>query len=380
MSRRTILFAAGGSGGHLFPALAVAEELLRIDSTLNLEMVATEKAIDRSILNRFSFEHHHLKSVSPSRIWQQPLQVLQSNWNAWLTARKLIREKSPAVVIGCGGFASVPLVWAAIRSRVPVVLMEQNLIPGQANAWLSRWARKICLSFEETKAYLPNSVQHRPQDLVVTGNPVRQAMLPSQSPPPRRPKQLLILGGSQGARHLNQAIVEWVTSHPAELEGWHLIHQTGSSDFGAVVQSYRDVGDFLRAEPVEFIADPGPFYRSATLIIARAGATSLAEIACQAAPTLLVPLPSAARDHQTANARWYASRGAARMVLQSSSPSETAVELAATAAPLLSDADLREDLSEKILQTARPQAASVCAQLILAQASSSPPHRGTPPN
>jgi UDP-N-acetylglucosamine--N-acetylmuramyl-(pentapeptide) pyrophosphoryl-undecaprenol N-acetylglucosamine transferase len=245
--------------------------------------------------------------------------------------------------------------------------MEQNLIPGQANVWLSRWASKICLSFEETRAFLPNAVQHRQPDLVVTGNPVRQSMLPHQNPPTRRPKQLLILGGSQGARHLNQTVVEWVTSRPAELEGWQLIHQTGSNDFGAVVQSYRDLGEFLRAEPVEFIADPGPFYRSATLIIARAGATSLAEIACQAAPTLLVPLPSAARDHQTANARWYASREAARLVIQSSSPSETAVQLASMANPLLSDADLREDLSEKILQTARPQAASTCAQLILAQ-------------
>ena len=369
MSRRTILFAAGGSGGHLFPALAVAEELLRIDSTLNVEMVATEKAIDHSILNRFPFEHHHLKSVSPSRIWRTPLKVLQSNWHAWLTARKLIREKSPAVVIGCGGFASVPLVWAAIRARVPVMLMEQNLIPGQANAWLSRWANKICLSFEETKAFLPNAVQHRPQDLIVTGNPVRQSMLPQKNPAPRRPNQLLVLGGSQGARHLNQAIAEWVSTRPDALAGWHLVHQTGSTDFGAVVQCYRDVSEFIRAEPVEFIADPSPFYRSATLIIARAGATSLAEIACQAAPTLLVPLPSAARDHQTANARWYASRGAARMVIQSSSSSETAVELAAAVNPLLSDADLRDDLSEKILQTARPQAASACAKLILAQAS-----------
>lgn len=369
MPRRTILFAAGGSGGHLFPAIAVAEELHRQDSTIAIEIVATDKAIDRSILSRFPFEHHHLKAVSPSRVWRQPVKVLQSNWHAWQAARQLIREKSPAAVIGCGGFASAPLVWAATRAGVPVILLEQNLIPGRANVWLSRWAAKVCLSFEETKAYLPNSVQHRIQDLVVTGNPVRHSMLPLKTPPQRLSNQLLILGGSQGARHLNQAITEWISSRPPELEGWHVIHQTGSSDLGAVLQCYRYVNDFLKAEPVEFISDPSPLYRSATLIIARAGATSLAEIACQGAPTLLVPLPSAARDHQTANAHWYASHGAARVVIQSSTPSETVTSLAATATPLLLDSDVREDLSRKILQTSHPQAALDCANAILAQVS-----------
>ena len=369
MSRRTILFAAGGSGGHLFPAIAVAEELMRLDATLAVEMVATDKAIDRTILARYPFGHHHLKTVSLTRIWRQPLKVLQSNWHAWQTARQLIREKSPAVVVGCGGFASVPLVWAAIRAGVPVMLMEQNLIPGRANAWLSRWADKVCLSFEETKAYLPSSTQHRKQDLIVTGNPVRKSMLPPASPPPRLPKQLLILGGSQGARHLNQAITEWVSTRPAELEGWHLIHQTGTADLGAVVQYYRYVNDFLNAEPVGFIADPSSLYRSATLVIARAGATSLAEIACQGTPAILVPLPSAARDHQTANARWYANQGAARVVIQSPTASETAIQLAAITMALLLNSDVRDDLSSEILRTARPQAALDCAKIILAKVS-----------
>ncbi len=369
MSRRTILFAAGGSGGHLFPAIAVAEELTRIDAALAIELVASDKAIDRTILAKFPFASHHHKSISPSRIWRQPWKVVKANWQAWQAAQQLIREKTPAVVVGCGGFASVPLVWAAIRASVPVVLLEQNMIPGRANAWLSRWAAKVCLSFEETKAFLPSSVQHRKQDLVITGNPVRRSMWPPQNPPPRLSNQLLVLGGSQGARHLNQAITEWVSTRPAVLEGWHLIHQTGASDLEAVSQCYRHVSDFLRAEPVEFIPDPSRYYRSATLIIARAGATSLAEIACQGAPTLLVPLPSAARDHQTANARWYANHGAARVVIQSATPSETTIKLAATATPLLLNSEVREELSSQILLTSRPQAAIDCAEVIRSQIS-----------
>ena len=137
MPRRPILFAAGGSGGHLFPAIAVAEELQRRANDLRLGIVASDKEIDRSILARHPFERHHLASISPGRIWQHPWTVLSENWHAWQAARQLIREQTPAVVIGCGGFASAPLVFAAIRAGVPVVLLEQNLIPGRANVWPS---------------------------------------------------------------------------------------------------------------------------------------------------------------------------------------------------------------------------------------------------
>ena len=366
MPRRSILFAAGGSGGHLFPAIAVAEELQRRAGDFRIEIVASDKEIDRSILVRYPFERQQLASISPGRIWRQPWKVLSENWHAWHAARQLIRERSPAVVVGCGGFASAPLVWAAIRAGVPVVLLEQNLIPGRANVWLSRWATRLCLSFEETLAYLPASVQRRAAEVVtVTGNPVRQSMRPVDPALPRLPNQLLILGGSQGARHLNEAIAEWVCTLPAALQGWHLIHQTGTTDQPALARRYSALAGFLRAEPVDFITDPAPDYRTATLVIARAGATSLAELACLGVPTILVPLPSAARDHQTANARWWEERGAARMVIQSATPQHTALELAAIATPLLPDLTTRDDLSRAMSQLARPQAASEVASIVL---------------
>ncbi len=409
MPRRSILFAAGGSGGHLFPAIAVAEKLQRQAGDLRLGIVASEKEIDRSILARFPFERHHLASVSPGRICQHPWTVLSENWHAWQTARQLIREQSPSVVIGCGGFASAPLVFAAIRAGVPVVLLEQNLIPGRANVWLSHWATRLCLSFQETVPYLPGSVQRRAAKVVsVTGNPVRQSMLPNMVPsphdeseqmsgregeapakpgpgddvfpgsrlsrsfalpvefiPPRLPNQLLILGGSQGARHLNEAVAEWVPTRPAALQGWHLIHQTGTADQPAIAQRYSPLSEFLQAEAVDFITDPATYYRTATLVIARAGATTLAELACLAAPTVLVPLPSAARDHQTANARWYAAQGAARLVTQATTPSETAHQLAEAVTPLLSDLSARQSLSRALSATARPQAAQDIANIIL---------------
>jgi UDP-N-acetylglucosamine--N-acetylmuramyl-(pentapeptide) pyrophosphoryl-undecaprenol N-acetylglucosamine transferase len=372
MPRRSILFAAGGSGGHLFPAIAVAEELHRRASDFRIGIVASEKEIDRSILARYPFERYHLASISPGRIFRQPWTVISENWHAWQTARQLIREQAPAVVIGCGGFASVPLVFAAIRAGVPVILLEQNLIPGRANVWLSRWATRICLSFEETLTYLPTSVQRRAAEVVtVTGNPVRRLMLPAEPVPPRLPNQLLILGGSQGARHLNQAIVEWVTTLPDALEGWTILHQTGVGDDLATAASYLNFPYFCDARAVDFITDPAPDYRSATLVIARAGATTLAELACLGAPIVLVPLPTAARDHQTANARWYAGQGAARLVTQAATTTETARQLAEAVTPLLSDPSARQSLSSAISQTARRNAGSDVAKIIADTADSS---------
>ncbi len=365
MSRRTILFAAGGSGGHLFPAIAVAEELQRQAVELRIGIVASEKEIDRSILARTPFERHHLASISPGRIWRQPWTVLSENWHAWRAARQLIREQSPAVVVGCGGFASVPLVFAAIRAGVPVVLLEQNLIPGRANVWLSRWATKFCLSFEETRAYLPRSVQLRAGVVNVTGNPVRRSMIPTEPVPERLPNQLLILGGSQGARHLNEAVAEWVSTPPTALKGWHVIHQTGAGDQHAIAERSSRLSDFLLTEAVEFITDPSVYYRTATLVIARAGATSLAELACLGAPTVLVPLPTAARDHQTANARWYADQGAARLVIQAASPPQTALALSAAVVPLLSDLFTRHELSQAITRVAQPEAADRVANILM---------------
>ena len=361
----SILFAAGGSGGHLFPAIAVAEELHRRSADLRIGIVASEKEIDRSILDRYSFERHHLASVSPSRLLHQPWKVLSENWDAWQAARRLIREKSPSVVIGCGGFASAPLVFAAIRGGVPIILLEQNLIPGRANVWLSRWATKVCLSFEETLAWLPTSVQRRAIDVVtVTGNPVRHSILDVSTPVQRLPNQLLVLGGSQGARHLNTAIADWISTRPVALQGWTLIHQTGTADQPTIADRYSQLSDFMSAEAVSFIEDPRVFYRSATLVIARAGATSLAELACLGAPTILVPLPSAARDHQSANARWYADQSASQLVTQGKATQETALRFEQVITPILHNSAQRISFSHAILQTAKPHAAVAVAQII----------------
>lgn len=370
MSYQPILFAAGGSGGHLFPAIAVAEVLHDRQPERDLVVVASERAIDRSILSRYPWMCHFLSAVSPSLLLKQPWRVVRENWKAWRAACALLKQIHPAVVVGCGGFASVPVVAAAVRRKIPVVLLEQNLMPGQATAWMSRWASKICLSFEETTSYLSRSVSQRAGVVLHTGNPVRQSILTQRTTESRSPNLLLVLGGSQGARHVNEAVVEWILTRPAELRGWRIIHQTGSGDQFNIHRRYACVADHVEARAVEFLDDVGELIQEATLVIGRAGATSLAELAVVGTPTVLIPLPTAARDHQTANAQWYANRNAAILVTQAARPTETASIISTSVTPLLRGPLLRHSLSQAIQATAKSNAASEIADLLVQMTSS----------
>lgn len=379
---RPILFAAGGSGGHLFPAMAVADELRRRRPDRLTMIVASDKAIDRTILADSPHSPLHLPAIAPSKIWQQPIAVVRGSWQAYRAATQLVSEHSPAVVVGCGGFASAPLVCAAIRAKVPVVLLEQNVVPGRATVWFSRWARTICLSFEETRAFLPRAVQQRgPDSLPVTGTPVRAEFIErfressrdspspplpggagsrSQSPPPL----LVILGGSQGSSHLNESFFIWAMTHPPELRGWRVVHQTGMDDHPALARRAVALAGFIDYEAVSFLASPAELYRGASLIVGRAGATSLAELACLGIPAVLLPLPTAARDHQTANARWYADRGAALMATQRATPVETSGEWQRLLPPLLCQSEQREKLSQSMRATGRSSAGQQIANII----------------
>lgn len=330
-------------------------------------IVASDKSVDRSILATTSYPSLHLPVVSPSQILRHPVSMIRDSWRAFRTARKLIHTHAPAVVVGCGGFASAPLVTAAIRTGVPVVLLEQNVIPGRATVWFSRWASKICLSFEETRGWLPLSVQRRGELATpVTGTPIRADFLvdPPVAPAAPCPPLLVILGGSQGSTHLNESFLAWAMQRPPELAGWRVVHQTGAGDNVEVAARTAPLREFIDYQAVNFLPAPAELYREAALIIGRAGATSLAELACLGKPVVLLPLPTAARDHQTANARWYAERGAAQIVAQGPTPTDTAREWQHVLPPLLTDAAQRMALGQAIQATALPEAVQRIADLI----------------
>ncbi|RLS58764.1 MAG: UDP-N-acetylglucosamine--N-acetylmuramyl-(pentapeptide) pyrophosphoryl-undecaprenol N-acetylglucosamine transferase [Planctomycetota bacterium] len=367
LSRRPIFFASGGSGGHLFPAIAVADELRFRATDRPIMIVASEKSVDRSILATTSYSSLHLPVVSPSQILRHPVSIIRDSWRAYRTARQLIHTHAPAVVIGCGGFASAPLVTAAIRAGVPVCLLEQNVIPGRATVWFSRWATKVCLSFEQTRSWLPVSVQRRGESATpVTGTPVRAEFLSAalDRPTTACPPLLVILGGSQGSTHLNESFLAWAMQRPPELTGWRVVHQTGAGDDVSITARTAPLREFIDYQAISFLPAPATLYREAALIIGRAGATSLAELACLGKPVVLLPLPTAARDHQTANARWYAERGAAQIVAQGPTPTDTAHEWQRVLPPLLTDVAQRVELGRAMQATALPEAVQRIADLI----------------
>jgi UDP-N-acetylglucosamine--N-acetylmuramyl-(pentapeptide) pyrophosphoryl-undecaprenol N-acetylglucosamine transferase len=236
---------------------------------------------------------------------------------------------------------------------VPVVLLEQNATPGRATWWLARRADAVCVSFEETAGRLPRGVR-----CVVTGNPVRTeiAELAALERPAGPPRSLLVLGGSQGGHALNAAVLHWAARQNAVLADWRIVHQTGERDCPPVRQRYAELR--LPADVQPFLADMAAAYRGADVVISRAGATTLAELACAGLPAVLVPYPHAAADHQRGNAEVFVQFGAAELVPEQPRTEDTAAHLETVFQELLRDPERCSTMSAAMRSLARPHAAA----------------------
>jgi UDP-N-acetylglucosamine--N-acetylmuramyl-(pentapeptide) pyrophosphoryl-undecaprenol N-acetylglucosamine transferase len=335
--------------------------------------VGSQKPIESEILSRAGFEHIALPSVSPSLAPTRIVSSLLNNWRAYRQARAIMDREQPSVVVGLGGFASVPPVLAAWRAGVPIVLLEQNVVPGKATRWLSRFANVVCLPWPQAANGLPRGVK-----TIVTGNPIRAeiAKLADEHQTETQARAsgetsslalrvrvetstLLILGGSQGAASLNAEVLDALATFRAELAGWRIVHQTGVADLDAIRQRYAALSLDANVQP--FIVDMADAYRSATIVISRAGATTLAELACAGVPAILVPLATSAHDHQRLNARLFADRSAALMI---EPPSSVANSLGSTLTLLLSDSSLRDQLRQNLRPLAQPQAAITVVSIV----------------
>ena len=364
-SHATYLFAGGGTGGHLFPGIAVAHRLLARDPQAKIVFVGSTRAIEAQIVSESQFQHQMLPVESLTTLKRNPLRFVWQNGRACLQAVRLLKERQPTAVIGLGGFASAPLVWAASRRKIPVILLEQNIIPGRTTRWLSRYANCLCVSFEQTRARFPSACQ-----VVVTGNAVRDeiAALPAgservqadQSPVTLR---LLILGGSQGAESLNVAVASAMKQLKTGDVRWSIAHQSGPRQTTQLIDAYRDLGITATVEP--FFHDMPSQYANADLIVSRAGATTLAELACVGLPMILLPYPRSADDHQRANAQFFVDRGAAIMVEHASPGENTAVSLARALATLALDPERRRSMGVAARGLAQPDAAQKIADAIV---------------
>jgi UDP-N-acetylglucosamine--N-acetylmuramyl-(pentapeptide) pyrophosphoryl-undecaprenol N-acetylglucosamine transferase len=300
-----MVVAGGGTGGHLFPGLAVAECVAGADARTVL-FVGSAYGIEARVIpqTRFAFRPIPIRGLR-GRGWRGALQLAVQLPGAIARAWRILGEFGADVVVGVGGYASFPVVVAAWLRRLPTVLLEQNAHPGMANRALARLARRVCTTFAEANAYFPAG------KVVLTGNPVRLFATPAAGL--RTGFTLLVFGGSQGAHRLNEAMADAAAALHAAIPDLRVIHQTGPADGAALRARYADLG--VAAEVREFIDDMGAAYHAADLVVCRAGATTVAELTMLGKPAILVPYPFAADDHQRANASVVAARGAGIMIL-----------------------------------------------------------------
>jgi UDP-N-acetylglucosamine--N-acetylmuramyl-(pentapeptide) pyrophosphoryl-undecaprenol N-acetylglucosamine transferase len=361
MDADTYIFAGGGSGGHLFPGVALAEELLRRCPDSRVLFVGSERPIEKTILQPTGFTHHPLPVEPPRRLPQSPIHWLRRNWCAWRMALRLLAMEEPRWVIGLGGYISAPTVWAARRRKIPVLLMEQNAIPGAATRWLAGCARQVCLSFEESRRWFRQGTP-----TTVTGNPIRESIRrvaeERRQNAEREPKTLLILGGSQGAESLNEGVVRLLPELRPALAGWRIVHQAGAGRSALLRERYRHLS--LAAVVEDFFPDLAAWYAQADLAISRAGATTLAELSCMGCPAILIPYPFAADRHQAANAEVFVRCGGALSVSQGASAEATALRLKGPLLSLLTDERRRDAMSQAARRLARPDAAERIVELL----------------
>ncbi len=304
-----MIIAGGGTGGHLFPGIAIAEEVLGRNPLNRVLFIGTERGLEKKILGRMGYPLRILKVEGlKGRGALRTAAALLKIPGSLVASFRIIRDFCPDIVIGVGGYASGPAVLAARLMGVTTAIAEQNAFPGLTNRILGRFAERIFLAFSASKQWFPAGRTR------VTGNPIRAAFFEEKTEDRKKDRRftLLIFGGSQGAHAINRIVSEALDDLLPLKEQLRFIHQTGEKDREIVAAAYLERG--MEAEVSPFIVDMAAAYRSADLLVCRAGATSIAEITAGGKAAILIPFPFAAADHQTKNAEVLAGAGAAEMI------------------------------------------------------------------
>lgn len=357
-----LLLTGGGTGGHLFPAVAAAQEFQRQLPGTAVLFVGTKRKVDSKSLAVYGFASENIRCYGLKG--KNPVELLKAMTYlplSFFAARRIIRDFRPDLVLGVGGYVTGPVMVAAKSLGIPTVIHEQNSVPGLANRQLGRLVDRICLSLPGSEGRFPAG------KIVYTGNPVRQEILHlGENRPPRREGKitLVILGGSQGAQAVNRLVAEALPSLPEEARRrLRVIHQTGERDAAFVREQYEKGG--LEALVQPFFTDMAAVYGQADLLVSRAGATTLAEIAVVGLPAILIPYPFAADNHQEINGRYYVAGGGAVQFRQSELE---AAALAGQIAGLIDDERKLAAMGKAMKTLAFPDAAAkivACCRLLL---------------
>jgi UDP-N-acetylglucosamine--N-acetylmuramyl-(pentapeptide) pyrophosphoryl-undecaprenol N-acetylglucosamine transferase len=339
------ILAGGGTGGHVIPALAIAQELQK-QYGAEVLFIGTARGIENRLVPAAGFPLRLIEVGALNRVsLATRLKTLFALPRAVWESRQILSEFAPQVVIGVGGYASGPAMLAAVLSGIPTLAFEPNVVPGFANRVIGPMVSAAAVHFPETARYF-----RHPE---VTGVPVRQAFFAiAGKPAENREPTLLVFGGSQGAHAINQVVIESVDSLRARVPEIHIVHQTGERDYNDAQAAYARLGGSVEVH--RFIDDMPAFFARADLLVCRSGASTVAEIAAAGKPAVFVPFPRAADDHQKRNAEALERAGAALMLEESSLSRESLVE---TVCSLLGDKARLERMGEAARQLSHPNAA-----------------------
>lgn len=348
-----VIIAGGGTGGHLFPGLAIAEEFRNRDDSTEVIFVGTEYGIEARVVPREGYTIKFLRAeglVGVSVV--KKIKAIIKMGFSFVDSYKIIRTVRPDIVIGVGGYASGATVLTAYFMSIPTMILEQNSIPGLTNRTLGRFVKTVCIAYQESIAFFPKA------KTFLTGNPVRKQILKGNIESAYRLFSLekdlftiFVFGGSLGAKSINMAVVSALNDLYDLKDKIQFLHQTGMADYENIRQAYRKLG--FRGTITPFIYQMGEAYAVADIVISRAGATTLAELTALGKPAILIPYPYAAGHHQELNARKLFEIGAARMILNSELKGES---LAQNVRELYMNEKMRAEMQKNSRAIGRPEA------------------------
>ena len=357
-----IIFAGGGTGGHLYPGLAIARALMKADPKVEPFFIGAQRGVERDVLPQVGipFELLDLHPLYRTKPWEN-WKTLKGALTAWKRIGAEVHSEPPECVVGTGGYAAgLALAYATVH-HIPFVLQEQNTYPGITARFFSRFAAQVHLGFPEGRKYLKPS---RRTQVFDSGNPIEPPPADAFEKGPARQrwgfpgaggKVLLVYGGSQGSQAMNDVVSAWIDRGlPSDL---YVIWATGKANYEKFAHQASD-----RVKVRAYIAPIAEAYRAADFALSRGGAMATAELCAWGIPVIVVPLPTAAADHQTANAKALVSSGAAEMILQSQLSVDT---LSNSVQRLVSDSARLQTMKQKALERARPTAAADIARHIL---------------
>lgn len=344
-----VIIAGGGTGGHLFPGVAIAKEIAKRYMAADIRFVIGRRRMESEILTRLGFHQQsiHVEGIK-GRGLKKGIMVMMKLPYSFFQSVAILKRFAPHLVIGVGGYSAGPVCLAARLMGMPTAIHEQNSFPGLTNRLLCRIVHRVFVSFEESRQHFPGGT------LYLTGNPVRQELLEQEKVPKKREDRftILVVGGSLGARAINRAFVAALQILKGKGKDPLVIHQSGETDYAHVVEEYEQRG--LEGKVTPFIEDMAKAYHRADVVVSRAGATTVSELAALGKPAILVPYPFAANRHQETNALMLVKVGGAEMILEQDLSGESLAELLMK---FMDERSVLKEMGKRAERVGRPDAA-----------------------